>query len=221
MRTDSPLRDFGRSRHLAGFDLPFEPLREARALLGGQMIDLMLTAVAGAVGSWHRSHGHGDVPEALTLVPINLRPREEQGLRAGTGNRATGVMVPLPLSEADPVSRFREIHARVGERKAQPQVEILPVVGEVLSVLPRPLFRYLSHASSQSVNLIVTNVPGIMQRRYLAGARITAGYPFAPLAPRCPVSVALYGYDQRLYVGIDADGTAMPDVRACRGSRPR
>ena len=47
-------------------------------------------------------------------------------------------------------------------------------------------------------------------------ARITAGYPFAPLAPRCPVSVALYGYDQRLYVGIDADGTAMPDVREFR-----
>jgi hypothetical protein len=26
------------------------------------------------------------------------------------------------------------------------------------------------------------------------------------------VSIALYGYDGRLYVGIDADGTAMPDV---------
>jgi len=214
-RTQSPLRDFGRSRHLAGFDLPFEPLRKARVVLGGQMIDLMLTAVAAAVGSWHRTHGH-DVDEAMTLVPINQRPRDEQGLRAGTGNRATGVMVRLPLDDRDPVARFREIHARVAERKAQPLVEYLPSVSEVLAVLPRPLFRYLSHASSQAVDLIVTNVPGIMQRRYVAGARITAGYPFAPLAPRCPVSVALYGYDQRLYVGIDADGTAMPDLRAFR-----
>ena len=48
----------------------------------------------------------------------------------------------------------------------------------------------------------------------LAGARITAGYPFAPLAPHCPVSIALYGYDGRLWIGIDADGTAMPDVEA-------
>jgi WS/DGAT/MGAT family acyltransferase len=212
--TGSPLRDFGPSRELAGFDLPFEPLRKARAALGGQMIDLMLTAVAGAVGRWHLAHGYDDVNEVMTLVPINLRPREHQGLRAGTGNRATGVMVRLPLGEADPVARFREVHARVAARKAQPLVEHLPEVAELLAVLPRPLFRYASRASSQAVNLIVTNVPGVMQPRWVAGARITAAYPFAPLAPRCPVSVALYGYDQRLYVGIDADRTALPDLPA-------
>ena len=212
--SDSPLRDFGPSRHLSGFDLPFEPLRKARAALGGQMIDLMLTAVAGAVGAWHRANGHGDVADVMTLVPINLRPREEQGLRAGTGNRATGVMVRLPLDESDPIARFHEIHARVTERKAQPLVEHLPALAEVLAVLPRPLFRTLSRASSQTVNLIVTNVPGIAQPRYVAGARITAAYPFAPLAPRCPVSIALYGYDGRLYVGIDADRTALPDLHA-------
>jgi WS/DGAT/MGAT family acyltransferase len=211
-RADSPLRDFGRSRHLSGFDLPFEPLRKARAALGGQMVDLMLTAAAGAARSWHRAHGYDEVAEVMTLVPINLRPREEQGLLARTGNRATGVMVRLPLVDDDPVTRFREIHARITERKSQPLVEYLPSLAELLAVLPRPLFRYLSHASSQAVSLIVTNVPGIMQPRYVAGARITAGYPFAPLAPRCPVSIALYGYDQRLYVGIDADGTAMPDL---------
>lgn len=215
-QTNSPMHDFGRSRHLTGFDLPFEPLRKARTMMGGQMIDLMLTAVADAVGRWHRAHGYDDVSEAMTLVPINLRPPEELGLGAGTGNRATGVMVRLPLDEDDPITRFKEIHARMAERKAQPLVDHLPSVAELLAVLPRPLFRYLSHASSQAVNLIVTNVPGIMQRRYVAGARITAGYPFAPLAPRCPVSVALYGYDQRLYVGIDADGTAMPDLREFR-----
>jgi diacylglycerol O-acyltransferase / wax synthase len=212
--SDSPLREFGPARHLSGFAVPFEPLRKAKVALGGQMIDVMLTAVAGAVGSWHRANGHADADEVMTLVPINLRPRGEQGLRAGTGNRASGVMVRLPLREGDPIARFREIHARVCERKAQPLVEHLPALAEVLAVLPAPLFRYLSRASSQSVNLIVTNVPGIMQPRYVAGARITAGYPFAPLAPRCPVSIALYGYDQRLYIGIDADRTAMPDLPA-------
>jgi WS/DGAT/MGAT family acyltransferase len=215
--TDSPLRDFGPSRQLAGFELPFEPLRKARAALGGQMIDVMLTAVAGAAAAWHRAHGHGDVREVMTLVPINLRSPEEFGLRAGTGNRATGVMVRLPLSEDDPAARFREIHERVAARKAEPLVELLPEMAELLTALPRPLFRYLSHASSRAVNLIVTNVPGIMQPRYVAGARITAGYPFAPLAPRCPVSIALYGYDQRLYVGIDANRSAMPDLDDFQG----
>lgn len=60
-----------------------------------------------------------------------------------------------------------------------------------------------------------------MVPRYVAGARITAGYPFAPLAPQCPVSIALYGYDGRLWVGIDADGTAMPDIDAFAGDLGR
>ena len=62
------------------------------------------------------------------------------------------------------------------------------------------------------MDLIVTNVPGIPVPRYIAGAEIEAAYPFAPVAPHCPVSVALYGYRGRLFVGIDADATAVPDV---------
>ena len=120
-------------------------------------------------------------------------------------------MVKRPMGECDPLLRFRAVHSRVVERKSHPAVEQLPNVAEVLAVLPRPLFRMLSRKSSEAVQLIVTNVPGIMQTRFVAGTRIVGGYPFAPLAPRCPVSVALYGYDGQLYVGIDADGTSMPD----------
>ncbi len=214
LRTDSPIQEFGRARHLCGFDLPFAPLRQAKTALAGQMIDVMLTAVAGAVASWQDGNGAAGASDVQTLVPINLRPLSEQGLGAATGNRATGVMVQLPLDIRDPLARFREIHARMMERKASPALELLPSFAEALALVPRPLFRALSLVGTQSVHLIVTNVPGIMQPRYVAGARITAGYPFAPLAPQCPVSIALYGYDGRLWIGIDADGTAMPDVDA-------
>ncbi|MGH0030569.1 MAG: wax ester/triacylglycerol synthase domain-containing protein [Myxococcota bacterium] len=210
--TASPLTGFGRARHLSGIEVPFQALREARDALGGKMIDVLLTAVTGAVGEWHAVHGYGDVAEVRTQVPINLRARADQGLAAGTGNRATGVSVKLPIAEPDPAARFAEIHRRMEERKVHPAVDFMPKLSEMLAVLPRPVYRALTFAGSQSVNLIVTNVPGIMQPRYLAGARITAGYPFAPTAPQCPVSVALYGYDGRLYVGVDADGSVVSDL---------
>ena len=65
-------------------------------------------------------------------------------------------------------------------------------------------------------NLIVTNVPGIPVPRYVAGAEITAGYPIAPTAPHTPVSIALYGYRDSLFIGLDADGTAMTDLEIGR-----
>lgn len=37
------------------------------------------------------------------------------------------------------------------------------------------------------------------------------------MAVRSPASVALYGYRDRLFIGIDADETVMPDVAAFQG----
>jgi diacylglycerol O-acyltransferase / wax synthase len=214
--SESPLRDFGRARRLAGIEVSFEPLRGAKRVLGGQMIDLMLTAVAGAVGAWHRAHRHGSVSELNTLVPINLRARAAQGLSAGVGNRATGIVVRLPLRIRNPKKRLREIHRRVEERKEHPAAAFFPLVASVLAALPRPLYRALAYRSAKEIDLIVTNVPGVPVARYLAGAEIEAAYPFAPVAPHCPVSIALYGYRDRLYVGLDADATALPDLDAFR-----
>jgi diacylglycerol O-acyltransferase / wax synthase len=215
-RSESPLRDFGRARRLSGIDVPFEPLREARRRLGGRMVDVLLTAVAGAAGAWHRERGMGSVTELATLVPINLRPRAAQGMEAGVGNRATGIVVRLPLRIRDPRRRFREVHRRVEERKAHPAAEFFPLVAGVLATLPRPLYRAVAYQGSQAIDLIVTNVPGIPVVRHLAGAEIQAAYPFAPVAPHCPVSIALYGYRDRLYVGLDADATSLPDVEHFR-----
>jgi WS/DGAT/MGAT family acyltransferase len=216
VRTRSPLRDFGRARRLSGIELPFEPLREAKRALGGQMIDLMLTAVTGAAGAWHRAHRLGSVSDLNTLVPINLRPPTARGLGAGVGNRATGIVVPLPIRIRDPRARFRAVHRRVTERKQHPATSFLPTFASLLATLPRPLYRTLAYQSSQAIDLIVTNVPGVPVVRYLAGAEIVAAWPFAPVGPHCPVSIALYGYRDRLYVGLDADATSFPDLEEFR-----
>jgi WS/DGAT/MGAT family acyltransferase len=211
-QSGSPLDGYGRARHLSGIELDFESLRVAKRRLGGQMVDLLLTGVAGAMGHWHRAHGHRDVRELLTMVPINLRPPSEFGLAATVGNRTTGVSVRLPISIDDPIERFRVVHERVQARKDSPAVEMVPALAHLVSGMPRWLYRRLSLRAAGGIDLIVTNVPGIPVPRYVAGAEITAGYPIAPTAPHTPVSIALYGYRGRLFIGLDADGTAMPDL---------
>jgi WS/DGAT/MGAT family acyltransferase len=213
--------EFGRSRHLSGFSLDFEPLRRARRVLDGRMIDLLLAGVAGAMEGWYRAHGDADVREALTAVPINLRPPEERGLAAQLGNRTTMVIIRLPLGLRDPRKRIAEIHRRMEEAKASPTTELTPQLARLLSGAPRWLFRAVSVPVSGNMDLIVTNVPGLPVERYLAGARITAGFPIAPTAPHTPVSIALYGYAGRLYVGLDADGTAMTDAGEFRAQLER
>ena len=208
----SPLSAFGRAHHLSGVALDFEPLRTAKRELGGQMIDLLLTSVGGAMGRWHRAHGHSAVKELLTMVPINLRQPSELGLAAALENRTTGISVRLPIAIDDPVERFRVVHERVQARKSSPATEMVPTLAHLVSGAPRWLYQRFALQLSSAIELIVTNVPGIPMPRYIAGAEVTAGYPIAPTAPHTPVSIALYGYRGQLFIGLDADGTAMPDL---------
>ena len=213
----SPLRRsgaFGRARRLAGMDLPFEDVRRIRHALDGTMIDVILSIMARAMGAWYRAQGMTGVRELMTLVPVNLRRPEEWTEKAHVGNVATGLLVTLPIDLHHPIATFREVRRRVERWKADPAAGATPALSEILAVLGRQFVTWMGEASFGSVDFIVTNVPGILATRYLAGAEIVAAYPFAPVAVTSPASIALYGYRDRLFIGIDADQTVMPDVPA-------
>jgi WS/DGAT/MGAT family acyltransferase len=209
----SPLRDAaGRARRLSGLELPFAEVRAVKHALGGTMIDVILTIMVRAAGAWHRAHGLG-VEELMTLVPVNLRKPEEWTEKAHVGNVATGIMVALPIRLADPLATYRAVRERMEAKKADPASGAAPALAEAVSLLPRTLVSWLTEAAFfGNIDFIVTNVPGILVPRFLAGTEILAAYPFAPLAPRSPVSVALYGYREQLFVGLNSDEGVMTDL---------
>jgi diacylglycerol O-acyltransferase / wax synthase len=209
----SPLKQSaGRARRLSGCELPFAEVRRVKHALGGTMIDVILTVMTRAIGRWHAVHRIHAVRELMTLVPVNLRKPEEWAEKAHIGNVATGIMVPLPIRLGDPLATYREVHRRMEAKKIDPALTASPVIAEVMSVLPRRLFTWMAETSFGNIDFIVTNVPGILVPRYLAGAEIQAAYPFAPVALSSPVSVALYGYRDQLFIGLDSDERLMPDV---------
>jgi diacylglycerol O-acyltransferase len=213
----SPLKNSaGRARRLSGLDLPFAEVRAIKTALGGTMIDVILAITARAIGRWYVTHRMTRVRELMTLVPVNLRKPEEWANKPHVGNVATGILVPLPIRLPGPLATYHEIRRRMAAKKADPVSSATPLIAELLSVVPRPLLTWMAEATFGSVDFIVTNVPGIMVPRYLAGAEILAAYPFAPVAMKSPVSVALYGYRDRLFVGLDSDERLMPDVDAFR-----
>ncbi len=209
----SPLKDAtGRARRLSVLSLPFDELRRVKRALGGTMIDVILTIMAQAIGRWHEAHGLSAIRELMTLVPVNLRTPEEWATKAQVGNVATGILVPLPIHMRSVRATFDEIRARMDAKKADPASRATPAITEVLSVLPRGVLTWMAEATFGSVDFIVTNVPGILVPRYLAGSELVAAYPFAPIAMKSPVSVALYGYRDQLFIGINSDEATMPDV---------
>jgi diacylglycerol O-acyltransferase / wax synthase len=197
----------GIGRRLDGMTLSLSRLRRIKDALGVSLNDVVLTAVCGAVGRYHDHRGvHVDVLHCM--VPINLRREHE---RNALGNRVGMCNIALPVGETDPLMRLDIIRAQTNAAKTDRRGAAYPLVMRALGFMPSVVFRLLAQAVTGRINLICTNVPGPPAARYLAGAKIEAMYPFAPVAVGTPLSIALLSYGDVYGVGIDTDPAAIPD----------
>ena len=145
------------------------------------------------------------------MVPVSRRQRDEHG--AVTGNRVSLVMADLPIGEADPAARLRQIHEQTIELKASAQAEavetVLGVAGE-LPTLAGPLARLVSHAVP--VNLVITNIPGPRVPLFIRGAEVRRAYPYVEVIDDEGLTIAVVSYANRLSFGLTADRDVMPDL---------
>lgn len=197
----------GIGRRLDAMALSLPRLRRIKDALGVTLNDVVLTAVSGAVGRYH-THRKVHLNELHCMVPINLRPDNE---RHALGNRVGAFNVALPVGERDPLVRLAQIRRQTGAAKSDRRGAAYPLVMRALAMMPGFAYRLLAQTITGRINLICTNMPGPAGERYLAGARVDAIYPFAPVALGTPLSIALMSYGDTYGVGIDTDPAAIPD----------
>lgn len=200
-------RSTGIGRRLHGVLLPLPRMKRIKDDLGVTLNDLVLTAVSGALGRYHRQR-RLPVAELNCMVPMNLRRREEH---RQLGNRVGAFYVALPAAEKNPLARLERIRAQTTTAKQDRQGSAYQMLMQASALLPAGAFRAASRALAGRVHLICTNVPGPPRQRYLAGAKVEALYPFAPVMLGTPLSVALVSYGGTYGIGIDADPAAVPD----------
>jgi diacylglycerol O-acyltransferase len=197
----------GISRRLDVTELPLERVRKIKAPLGVTVNDVVLTVFAGALGAYHRKR-RASVDELNCMVPMNLRSRSE---RDDLGNRVGTFNVRLPIGEKRPRERLRRIVEQTRAAKEDQRGAAFPMLAEILPLVPAGAFGWLARQTLGKVNVVCTNVPGVRERRWMAGAGVEAIYPFASPVEGTPVILALLSYAGTLYLGLDTDPEAVPD----------
>ena len=203
----SPLLQ-GRSlswRFLA-FDVAFADLRAASKIAGASINDAFVAALLGAFRLYHEELDCpiGDIPIA---IPISVRSASDQQ----GGNRFVGARFAAPAGIADPEERMHAIGAIVREIRDEPAIDALSMLAPVLARLPGPLLNAVAGSLTKSNDLQASNVPGIREDVYVAGAKVLRSYPFGPL-PGCPVMVAMVTHGETCCVGVNVDPAAITDV---------
>ena len=180
--------------------------------LGGTVNDVVLAAVAGALGSYLRHHGEvTDGVQLRAMVPVSVRADLERG---ALGNRVAAMWAPLPVGVEDPSERLHAISASMAGIKESGQAVGAQVLTQLSGFAPPTIMAQAARlqARQRLFNLVVTNIPGPQFPLYVLGRELDALLPMVPLAENTTLGIAIMSYNGQLNFGLTADRDALADV---------
>ena len=150
-------------------DMAFADLRAASKAAGGSLNDAYVAAL---LGGFRRYHDELGVPLERMPVAIPMSVRSD-GDAAG-GNRFAGARLALPAGMADPAERIAAVGDAVRAARSEPALNALGFVAPGLARLPAPLISQLAGGLTRNNDLQATNIPGLREDVYIAGAKIAS-----------------------------------------------
>jgi WS/DGAT/MGAT family acyltransferase len=198
----------GASWRFAAVDVPFADLRAAAKTAGGTLNDAFLAALLGAFRLYHEEMGVPLSPDSVMPVSVPISVRREHD--RGGGNRIAPARLAGPVGEADPSARIATIRRMMLAARSEPALESAEYVAPFLARLPSSAIVRIAGMTTAGNDLQASNVPGVREEMYLAGARIERIYPFAPL-PGCAAMITLHTYREICSIGANLDAAAITD----------
>nr|WP_318276518.1 wax ester/triacylglycerol synthase domain-containing protein [Mycobacterium eburneum] len=198
----------GASWRFVALDVNFADLRSAAKAAGGSLNDAFLAALLASFRLYHEKLGAPLSPDVMMPVSIPVSVRRDDD-RAG-GNHFAPARLAAPVGLPDPAVRIKEIGDLVRKARSEPALKSAELVAPLMARLPASVLVRLAGATTAGNDLQASNVPGVKDDLYLAGARIERIYPFAPL-PGCAAMISLHTYRGVCCIGANLDAAAVTD----------
>ena len=216
MPDDSPSRlkgkPSGEKRVAWGEPIALDGVKAVGKALGCSVNDVLLAAVAGAIGDWLQSQGDAtDGIELRAMVPVNLRPLADAWK---LGNRFGLAPLVLPVGVADPVGRVRAVNARMNALKTSAQPLLAFAVLAVAGQLPKAAQDAILGLFSKKSTAVMTNVPGPATKLSFCGSTLEQTMFWVPASGDIGVGVSILSYGGGVQFGLVTDRALCDDPQA-------
>ena len=189
------------NRRLVTLDVPLEGLHDAALAANCHVNDAFLAALAGGVSRYHDRHGER-VRDLHVTVPVSIRRKRD----AIGGNRITLTRISFRGHIDDPTERMQHIASVMRRWRKEPALSYTQEIALGLNLVPRA---YLGGVFKR-IEMVASDVPGIRQPVWLAGARIVGYYGFGPTIGAA-FNATLMSYADTCNIGINIDTSAVED----------
>jgi diacylglycerol O-acyltransferase len=203
----------GPDRRWVHTQVSLDDVAAVRQASGATVNDVVLTAVAHGFRALLLARGQ-DVAErdVMALVPVSMRAADARGK---LDNRVAVTHALLPVGIEDPVATLAAVHTHLVEVKASHETATSTVLLHSGDVVPHVVAVAIARGvvrAQQNLETIATNVPGPRTPLYLCGRRMLAAHPFAPIAGRIQIAVAVWSYCGTLHIGVTGDRAGAGDI---------
>jgi len=171
--------------------------------------DVLLSCVAGAIGSYLRDKGDNVTgKEIRAMVPVNLRPLEEA---YKLGNRFGLAPVVLPIGLENPVERVYEVRRRMAQLKGSMQPLLAFGLLAVAGLLIKPAQDAMLGLFARKTTAVMTNVPGPREKLKFLGATLEQSLFWVPQSGNVGLGVSILSYGGGVQFGVITDAGLCPD----------
>ena len=206
------------ARAFAAASVPLAELKALARAHGATLNDGVLMLCSSALRTYLQQRGALPRKSLVAAVPISLR--EAGDTRAD--NQASMSLVSLGTHLADPAKRLAHIRAATGAMKS--------TMGRMKSILPTDFpsigVPWLIEAAAslygkakaaerlpQVANVVISNVPGPAETRYLDGSRLEELYPVSLLFNGQALNITAVSYDGEFNIGFTGCRDSIPSLQ--------
>jgi WS/DGAT/MGAT family acyltransferase len=206
------------TRSYAFRSLDLARIRAVKNAFGISVNDVVLAINAGALRHYLLEKGELPEEDLVAAVPISVRTRSDRG---GYGNRISLLSVRLPVRAEQARERVAAVARGTAKLKktyravpARLLMDWIEVPAPALLARAARLYETILHRDvfKLPINLLISNVPGSPRPLYLAGAPVTATYPFSIPYHGLALNITVLSYRGQLDVGLTACRTVVPDL---------
>jgi diacylglycerol O-acyltransferase / wax synthase len=207
--TNEPLKI---GRRFATLSLPLEEMHEVGRRFGATLNDVAVTVVDGGLHAYLRETGRAFAHPFIAMCPVSLRADDDTAI----GTRVSAMFVRLGEPGASMPERIRQVVDSVATCKKElggmsNEAAMTYAVG-LVALAGLGASTHLDRVAHPACNLVISNVAGAKETRYLNGARLLGIYPVSALAASIGLNATLTSYHDSMNFGFVANAAAIDDL---------
>lgn len=207
--TNEPLH---MARSFATLSLPLEEMHGVGRHFGATLNDVAASIIDAGLHRYLHETGRAFAHRLNAFIPVSLRADGDTSI----GTRVSAMFVPLGDPAAPAPERLRQVVASIAsgkkELRAMTKDAAMTYAVGIIGLAGLAASTRLERISNPAANLVISNVPGARETRYLNGARLVGVYPISALAASIGLNVTLTSYHDRMDFGFIANAVPLYDL---------